>query len=305
MYLEHFQLEELPFRLTPQLSARFDEPSQAEALQTLLIALDQGEGFIKVSAEVGLGKTFLCRLLLEALQPPFITAWIPDPHLSPSALRRAVAEDFGLSLPSRATRHDLHQALQRHLTELVASGKRPVLLIDEAQALPGSALETVRLLTNLETEQRKLLQVVLFGQPELDHRLASNDFRQLRQRITFSAQLRPMRPDTVAAYVQHRLHSAGGRPDLFTQAGLRRLARASEGVPRLVNVLAHKALMSAYGRGQARAGWRDVGRAISDTEATTGGWNWSQAVPAMRLTVFGLVALATFLAVDAWWGGGP
>lgn len=305
MYLDYFQLDELPFRLTPQISARFDEPSQAEALQTLLIALDQGEGFIKVSAEVGLGKTFLCRLLLERLKAPFITAWIPDPHLSPSALRRAVAEDFGLSLPSRATRHDLHQALQRHLTNLVAEGRRPVLLIDEAQALPGSALETVRLLTNLETEQRKLLQVVLFGQPELDHRLASNDFRQLRQRITFSACLRPMAPDTVAAYIRHRLRSAGGNPDLLTPAAMKRLARASEGVPRLVNVLAHKSLMSAYGRGRTRAGWRDVGRAINDTEATASGWNWSQAVPAMRLTVFGLVALATFLAVEAWWGAGP
>ena len=305
MYLAHFQLEEPPFRLTPQLSARFEEPSQAEALQTLLVALDQGEGFIKVSAEVGLGKTFLCRLLLEALQTPFITAWIPDPHLSPSALRRAVAEDFGLSLPARATRHDLHQALQRHLTELVAAGKRPVLLIDEAQALPGSTLETVRLLTNLETEHRKLLQVVLFGQPELDQRLASNDFRQLRQRITFSAQLRPMLPGTVASYVKHRLQIAGGSPDLFTPTALGRLARASRGVPRLVNVLAHKAMMSAYGRGRSRVDWRDVGRAIGDTDATSSGWQWAHAVPAMRVALFGLVAVATFLAVDAWWGGFP
>src|SRR6056297_2856863 len=280
MYQQHFQLAELPFRLTPQLSARFNEPSQAEALQTLLVALDQGEGFIKVSAEVGLGKTFLCRLLLEQLQPPFVTAWIPDPHLSPSALRRAVAEDFELHLPSRATRHELHQALQRHLTALVAEGKRPVLLIDEAQALPGSALETVRLLTNLETEQRKLLQVVLFGQPELDQRLASDDFRQLRQRISFSASLRPLPKKTVGEYVGHRLKVAGGDPGLLTRPALTRLARASGGIPRLINVLAHKALMSAYGRGRTRAGWRDVGRAIADTEATAGGLSWAQAVPA-------------------------
>lgn len=303
MYLNHFKLAEPPFRLTPQLSARFDEPSQVEALDTLLLALAQGEGFVKVSAEVGLGKTFLCRWLLEQLQYPFVTAWVPDPHLSPSTLRRAVGEDLGLQLPTRATQHELHQALQRHLTELVAAGKRPVLIIDEAQALPGSTLETVRLLTNLETEHRKLLQVVLFGQPELDRRLGEERFRQLRQRITYSCTLSPLTPAGVNQYVQRRLAIAGGTGSLFTRPALRRLACTSKGVPRLINILADKALLSAYGRGRARAGWSDVGRAVADTETTNAERWWPALAPAARFAGFGLVALAAFLAFDAWWGG--
>lgn len=303
MYLDHFQLAQPPFRLTPQLSARYDEPSQNEALQTLLVALAQGEGFIKVSAEVGLGKTFLCRLLLKHLQPPFVSAWIPDPHLSPTALRRAITQDFGLTLPARATQHDLHQALQRCLTRLVADGKKPVVLIDEAQALPASTLETVRLLTNLETEQRKLLQVVLFGQPELDQRLAQSDFRQLRQRITYSTGLRPLSRRDVAGYVRRRVEAAGGRDELFSASALARLARKSRGVPRLINILADKALLSAYGRGRKQAGWIDVGRAAADTESTAGGLAWPAALPGARLAAFGLVALVAFLVFDAWRSG--
>jgi MSHA biogenesis protein MshM len=267
MYEAHFGLSARPFGLTPELALRFPEASQEAALEMLRNALGDGEGFIKVTGEVGLGKTMVCRALLTALGPPYATAWLPDPLLSPGTLRAAVARELGVSLPQRATGRQVHEALQQRLTELVAAGRRPVVLIDEAQALPNRTLEAVRLLTNLETERRKLLQVVLFGQPELDERLAQPDLRQLAQRITFSARLKPLAPADVDAFVQHRVHACGQQRRLFTAAAVRRIARASRGVPRLINILCHKSLLAAYGRGKAHATWREAGRAIADTES--------------------------------------
>lgn len=304
MYCEHFNLRQRPFRLTPHLAFRYPEPSQVEALTTLRVALEQGEGFIKVVGEVGLGKTLLCRALLEQLQAPFVTAWLPDPHLSPGTLRSALARDLGIELRSRPTQQVVHERLQNELAAMAARGLRPVLLIDEAQALPASTLETVRLLTNLETEQRKLLQVVLFGQPELDRRLAMPQFRQLRQRITYSCRLEALDRDGVAAYLAHRLERAGAGGGLFAPRAVSRIARASGGVPRLVNVLADKALLSAFGRGSARATARDVRRAIADTDDTAGRLWWPRLEPAARVAAFSLVAFGAFLALEMLIGGG-
>ena len=270
MYLDHFQLVEKPFRLTPHLAFRYAERSQSDALTTLLVALREGEGFIKVVGEVGLGKTLLCRVLLDELGPPFITAWIPDPQLSPSSLRTAVARDLGVCLDKRLEPREVTERLQRQLTRMAADGQRPVLLIDEAQALPDVTLESLRLLTNLETERQKLLQVVLFGQPELDRRLDSQRFRQLRQRISYSCRLDPLSRTSAAEYIDHRLRQAGAGQSLFTRAAIGRIARASGGVPRLINILSDKTLLSAYGRGRARADWFDAGRAIRDTESVAG-----------------------------------
>lgn len=298
MYLEHFGLEQRPFRLTPHLAFRYPEPSQVEALTTLQVALEQGEGFIKVVGEVGLGKTLLCRTLLERLELPFVTAWLPDPHLSPGTLRSALARDLGIELPKRPTQQQVHECLQAELTTMAAAGRRPVLLIDEAQALPASTLETVRLLTNLETEQRKLLQVVLFGQPELDRRLAMPQFRQLRQRITYSCRLDPLDRQGVAEYLSHRLERAGGSGQLFSHRAVAKLTHASDGVPRLVNVLSDKALMSAWGRGSNRVTPYDVRRAIADTEDTAGQLWWPRFEPVARVAAFGLVAVGVFLALQ-------
>lgn len=267
MYLEHFQLREKPFRLTPHLAFRYAENSQGDALATLLVALREGEGFVKVVGEVGLGKTLLCRVLLGELGPPFVTAWIPDPQLAPTSLRAAVARDLGMDLENRFEPRQLTERLHDHLARIAADGQRAVVLIDEAQALPDPTLESIRLLSNLETERQKLLQVVLFGQPELDRRLATRRFRQLRQRITYSCCLRPLDRVSVEAYIRHRLASAGGTQDLIGRAAIGRIARASGGVPRLINILADKTLLSAYGRGRAQAGWFDAGRAIRDTES--------------------------------------
>jgi len=303
MYCEHFGLQQRPFRLTPHLAFRFAERSQQEALTTLKVALDQGEGFLKVVGEVGLGKTLLCRSLLDELAAPYVTAWLPDPHLSPGTLRTAVARDLGIQLPARPTQQQVHQLLQEKLTGMVAAGQRPVLLIDEAQALPAGTLETVRLLTNLETEQRKLLQVVLFGQPELDRRLALPQFRQLQQRITYSCVLQALDPDAVKAYVDFRMRQAGAARRVFSTAALLRLARASRGIPRLVNVLADKALLSAFGRGSDSVNTRDVRRAIADTDATRPQLWWPRLQPAARAAAVGLVAAGAFLAMG-WLQGG-
>lgn len=267
MYLQHFGLREAPFSLTPDTSFFFAWRSHQEALNVLLVALNDGEGFLKVTGEVGLGKTLLCRKLLNALREPFVTAYIPNPHLSPGAMRQAIVDDLGIELGDNATQNDVVRAMTRRLIELAREGKRVVVILDEAQELPEKTLEAVRLLTNLETEKRKLLQIVLFGQPELDRRLQLPSLRQLRQRVTFSHSLAPLDEDGVTNYVRHRLHVAGHTgSSLFGPAALRTIFRASGGTPRLVNILCHKALMAAFGRGAERVEEAHAALAVRDTE---------------------------------------
>ncbi|WP_412841221.1 MSHA fimbrial biogenesis protein MshM, partial [Aeromonas dhakensis] len=252
MYLNHFGLQEAPFGLTPNTGFYYGLPPHEEALQVLNWALAQGEGFIKVTGEVGTGKTLLCRKLLSELgseERPVRLAWLPNPHLSPAELRIALALELGLPVRDQSEL-DLTDRIHRHLISLHRQGSRVVVLIDEAQALPDETLEAIRLFGNLETESSKLLQIVLFGQPELDSRLAKPHLRQLRQRIGFSYCLRPLRFDETRAYLEHRLHISGYRgAPLFGGAALRQLWRASRGIPRLINILAQKCLMLAYGQG--------------------------------------------------------
>jgi MSHA biogenesis protein MshM len=267
MYLQHFGLREAPFTLTPDTEFFFSHGGHQEALNVLLVALQAGEGFIKVTGEVGTGKTLLCRKLLNLVDDGFVTAYLPNPFLNPTALRMALAEELGIAFARNIGQHRLLKLISNRLVELSGAGKRVVLLLDEAQAMPDESLEALRLLTNLETEKRKLMQVVLFGQPELDTRLARRSLRQLRQRIAFSYRLHPLSRRTLGEYVQHRLQVAGHPgPALFSRAAIRRLQRGSRGIPRLVNLLCHKALMAAYGAGDSSVGVRHVGRAAADTE---------------------------------------
>ena len=207
MYLHHFGLRESPFSLTPDTSFFFACSSYQEALNTLLVAARNGEGFIKITGEVGNGKTLLCRKFLATLNqgrqtttligtqdqevaappvPRFITAYIPNPYLEPNSLLMALAEEFRVPLEKTTDQHQLLKGLTHSLLECARNGQRALLCLDEAQAMPLESLEVLRLLTNLETEKRKLLQVVLFGQPELNERLKHHSIRQLRQRIQFS-----------------------------------------------------------------------------------------------------------------------
>ena len=272
-YLKHFGLRELPFGITPDTSYFFACRSIQEALNTLLIAVANGEGFIKITGEVGTGKTLLCRKFLSTLGPSWVSAYIPNPNVEPRVIQLALAEELGVS--GSVEPHRLEKDLTQRLLDIARQGKRVVLCMDETQAMPLATLETVRLLTNLETEKRKLLQVVLFGQPELDRKLASESIRQLRQRITFQYQLRGVDREEIGAYVEHRLAIAGhaGAP-LFDAGALRALHQASRGVPRLVNILAHKAMLLVFGEGGRCATPRHVQEAIADTPAAAAARAW-------------------------------
>ncbi len=270
MYTAHFRLHEPPFGLTPDTSYFVASPPAQAALNTLLVAARSGEGFIKITGEVGTGKTLLCRKFMASMGEGYVTAFLPNPCLEPRTMLLALADELGLAPGQRIDQHRLLKAITVRLVALAAEGQRVVLCLDEAQAIPRDSLEAVRLLSNLETEKRKLLQIVLFGQPELDERLAAPDLRQLAQRISFHYRLSPLARADLAPYLAQRLQVAALGPDsapvnLFSPAAVTALHRASGGVPRLVNIVAHKALMLAYGQGHTGVERADVVRAARDT----------------------------------------
>lgn len=269
MYLEHFKLNELPFSLTPNTNFYCDLPTHQEALNVLILGLKQGEGFIKIIGEVGTGKTLLCRLLLNTLDEYFITAYIPNPDQNSHGLRMSLAFELGLNPSPDIPQHLLLDLITQCLLTIHQSGKKVVLIIDEAQALPNDCLEAIRLLTNLETEEKKLLQVVLFGQPELDLKLNQHALRQLKQRITFAYHLKSLNKKQMELYLYHRLAKAGYTYGMiFSRGAKNRLFRASHGLPRLLNVLCHKSLLVSYGRGLRYVDTHAMKRAIADTEST-------------------------------------
>lgn len=274
MYLDHFGLTELPFGITPDTSFTVLTRAHQEALNTLLVALNSGEGFIKITGEVGTGKTLLCRRLLQSLPDEVISAYLPNPYLAPRTLLLALAEELGLAVDAASDDYHLLQSVNRALLSHAANGRQVVVCIDEAQAMPLETLESLRLLSNLETEKRKLLQIVLFGQPELDRKLAEPSVRQLLQRIAFHYRLSTLSREEITTYLAHRLRVAGYRGEgLFGARSVRFLERASRGTPRLLNILAHKAMLAAYGEGKLAVRPLHVRRAAADTEgASSPGW---------------------------------
>lgn len=269
MYAQHFALREVPFSITPDSAYFYPHEGAQAAFNMLLVALRSGEGFLKIVGEVGCGKTVLCRQLLKTLQGECVTAYIPNPDMGPDDLLMALVLELGIVVPAPLSRHKILNALSVFLLGQAALGQRVVVLIDEAQAIPVRTVESLRLLSNMETEKQKLLQLVLLGQPELDLKLAQPDIRQLLQRITFSEYLGPMAAHRVPAYLRHRLSTAS--LDQFTDIGLfeedaaQSIAFYSAGVPRLVNVLGHKCLMLAYGENVHRVTERHVRLAAQDT----------------------------------------
>src|SRR3990172_6668073 len=251
MYQSHFGLQELPFGITPDTSFAYACASHQEALNTLLVAVKNGEGFIKITGEVGWGKTLLCRKFLAMLDESYASAYIPNPYLEPRTLLLALAEELNVHLAKEDDQHHLIKGLTQALLSFAGQGKSVVLCLDEAQAM-------------------------LFGQPELDDKLAQESVRQLRQRITFQYRLGELGRDELDYYLAHRLRVAGYRGNrLFTQSSVRALHRASGGIPRVVNVVAHKAMLLAYGEGVPQVAPHQVRAAASDTPAAKQkSWWW-------------------------------
>lgn len=272
MYLEHFGLSERPFSLTPDTQFFVDMPSHIEAYNVLLLALQSGEGFIKITGEVGRGKTILCRKLLNELHQPYITAYIPNPHLTPAGLRIAIADEFGISYVRNSGQSKMLQQINQFLLDAAANNKKPVVIIDETQAMPLETLESLRLLSNLETEKQKLLQIILFAQPEIDVLLDKESIRQLRQRISFSYQLEKLSLRDVKYYIEQRLGFAHLSIDhinkFFSPLAYRAIHFYSNGTPRLINILSNKALLSAYGKGKYKISLQNIRLAALDTEET-------------------------------------
>jgi MSHA biogenesis protein MshM len=281
MYKIHFGLRELPFGITPDTSFFFACSNYQQALNTLLIATANGEGFIKITGEVGVGKTMLCRKFINTLDESFVTAYIPNPNLEPRTLMFALADELEIALAKDVDQHHLLKEINHRLLDLARAGKRVVLCLDEAQAMPIETLEALRLLTNLETEKRKLLQIVLFGQPELNEKLDRSEIRQLTQRIAFHYHIGALTRDDLEFYISHRLTVAGfSGSRLFAKDAVKALHKASGGIPRLVNILAHKSLMLAYGEGKQQVGAYHVRMAARDTLASVKrNWlsRWSMA----------------------------
>jgi MSHA biogenesis protein MshM len=276
MYLEHFGLKEYPFSITPDTEYFFSSGASQEALNTLLIAARTGEGFIKITGEVGTGKSMLCRKLMACLSPDFTVAYIPNPYLDPDSLFMELAAELEVVFDTETiAKHQVLRAIKERLLSLHSAGKRVVVCLDEAQAMPIETLEALRLLSNLETEKRKLLQVIIFGQPELEDKLNHPSIRQLKQRIAFEYCLTPMGRDEIDYYIQHRLSVAGHQGSrMFTPSALWLLKRRTQCVPRLVNIVAHKSLLSAYGKGRKCVTYWDVLAAVNDTASLSPTTSW-------------------------------
>ena len=248
MYLASFGLAEKPFAITPDPRYLYLGTQHADALAHLVYGINDAGGFIQLTGEVGTGKTTTIRSLLARAPHNAEIALVINPRLSPLEFLRTICEELGIDVRAALAGNgkELVDRLNRHLLEVHAAGRRAVLIVDEAQNLSVEVLEQVRLLTNLETDSQKLLQIILIGQPELRELLARNDLRQLAQRVTARCHLQPLAPEDTAAYVRHRLRVAGATNDIFGSAALREVHRLSGGVPRVINVICDRALLGAY-----------------------------------------------------------
>jgi len=285
MYLQHFGLAEAPFSITPDPAFVYLSQRHRDALAHLLYGVGQGGsgGFVQLTGEVGTGKTTLCRCLLEQVPENTRIALILNPLMTPRELLAAICEELGIPADDVA---DSNKQLVDRLTEFLlaahARGERVVVVIDEAQNLSPDALEQVRLLTNLETSKQKLLQMVLLGQPELRQLLQRQSLRQLAQRVTARYHLTPLGPDDTAHYVRHRLQVAGAAHNPFNASALRALYHRSHGVPRLINIIADRALVAAYAGDRQNINGRLVHAAADEVQLGEPGarratWPWYAA----------------------------
>jgi general secretion pathway protein A len=266
VYLEYYGLKEAPFNITPNPRFLFFSQKHREAFNHLLYGVRERKGFIQITGEVGAGKTTLCRAMLEQLGSNYSTALILNPVLDADQLVKAVGMEFGLDVRG-LDRLETVSAINQFLLHEIEDGREPVLIIDEAQNLSPALLEQIRLLSNLETDARKLLQIVLLGQPELRDRLNQHNLRQLRQRITVRYHLGPLNYREVAQYIHHRLLVSGAHSGpVFTMPAIWRVYCYSKGIPRLINAVCDKCLLAGCVQQRQRFTYRLVGQAIAELE---------------------------------------
>ena len=298
MYYPHFGLKEPPFKITPNTDFFFSGGNRGAVLDALVYAITNGEGIIKVVGEVGSGKTMLCRMLQTILPEKIESIYLANPSVAPEDVLYAIAFELQLKVPKNADRLKVMQLLQAHLLNRHAEGRQVVIFVEEAQGMPLATLEEIRLLSNLETKQDKLLQIVLFGQPELDVNLSEAHIRQLRERITHSFHLEPLGTKDIGAYLILRLRAAGYHgPHLFSAAAIKKLSTAAEGLARRVNILADKSLLAAYADNVYQVMPKHVKAAIQDSEFGRKTTNYKQYFIGASVLV-GLLAIAMGYA---WW----
>mgnify|MGYP003384807030 CR=1 FL=1 len=293
MYFSHFGLSEAPFGITPNPSFFYSGCSRGDILQALLYAIEHGEGIIKVTGEVGSGKTMLCRMLENHLPPQVEVIYLVNPSLSREQVVFALASE--LHLPIEGKRADeVIRILQQDLIGKHIEGKQVLLLVEEAQAMSLETLEEIRLFSNLETARHKLLQIILFGQPELDENLALPRMRQLKERITHSFKVPPLAPDQIGDFLLFRMRQAGYRgPNVFSASAIAQLARVSQGIVRRINILADKAMLAAFADNTHSVDSKQMQAAIRDSEfankrkTSWGNWGWKLTISAAVLALFG------------------
>jgi general secretion pathway protein A len=293
MYLKHFNLTERPFSIAPDPRFLYMSVRHKEALAHLLYGMGEGGGFVQLTGEVGTGKTTICRCLLEQVPENVDLAVVLNPKVTAIELIATVCDELGIEYPHEHSIKTLVDVLNKHLLEAYTRERRTVLIIDEAQNLDAEVLEQVRLLTNLETSTQKLLQIVLIGQPELRSLLASDEMRQLSQRITARYHLDPISREETEAYIRHRLQICGNSRNIFSRRAINRIQKLSGGIPRLINVLCDRAMLGAYVEGKTMVDLKVLKKAAREviSEARPDGGNrqlpWLLAV----LTVVALGAL--------------
>ncbi|MFB3058663.1 MAG: ExeA family protein, partial [Gammaproteobacteria bacterium] len=266
MYEEYFGLERPPFKISPDTSMFFEGGKRGDILEALVYAIHRGEGIIKVVGEVGSGKTMLCRMLQLKLPKSVEIIYIANPSVSAEDILFVIANEMELPAAKDASKHEVVNMLQEYLLQRHIEDKQVVLFIEEAQGMPLDTLEEIRLLSNLETDQHKLLQIILFGQPELDENLAKKSIRQLRERITHSFDLSPLTPGEIHQYLNFRMRQVGYTgPELITGRLAKNVARYSNGLLRRINIIADKILLSAYAEGTHSLTRRHVIKAVNDS----------------------------------------
>jgi type II secretory pathway predicted ATPase ExeA len=295
MYLKYFGLSKPPFRITPDTHVFFEGSDRGPTLQALIYAIRNGEGIIKVVGEVGTGKTMLCRMLPTKVPGDIDWVYLAHPNLSPDQTLQEVARELRLDLGNYPDKLVVMRQLQAALLEGYANNRRVVVLVEEAQEMPLETLEELRLLSNLETDEHKLLQIVLFGQPELDDKLAARKIRQLRERINHSLYLPPLKLDDIHAYLNFRIRASGYTgPELFSRQVAKTIERYSHGLIRRINILADKALLTAYARDTYDLSVTDVEVAAHDSQyqPKKRRWPWSEAIASVALIALGALVLA-------------